>query len=99
MQVQLIRPQATIPARQTSGAAGYELHTVETATLEPCQWRGFRTGLRIHIPNGTTGQIWPRSGLALQQCLGIPGGIIENDYRGELMVILENRGKIDLLAN
>jgi len=35
---------------------------------------------------------WPRSGLALRQGLGIHGGVIDADYRGELIVILENRG-------
>ncbi|CAK0855905.1 unnamed protein product [Prorocentrum cordatum] len=45
------------------------------------------------LPAGTAGQLWPRSGLALRQCLGINGGVIDADYRGELIVILENRGK------
>jgi len=50
------------------------------------------TGVTIAVPRGHYGQIAPRSGLAIRHGIDIYGGVIDEDYRGEVSVILGNGG-------
>ncbi len=49
-----------------------------------------KTGIAISIPRGTVGLIWPRSKLAAKFGLDVLAGVIDSDYRGEIMVSLLN---------
>ena len=51
------------------------------------------------IPNGYYGRIAPRSGLAVKKGIDVLAGIIDSDYRGEIMVVLINLGKDAVLYN
>jgi dUTP pyrophosphatase len=53
----------------------------------------------MKIPEGNYGRIAPRSGLALNHMIHVGGGVIDNDYRGEVCVILFNLGTIDFNIN
>ncbi len=50
------------------------------------------TGLRVAIPAGHVGLVWPRSGLALRNGIDTLAGVIGSDYRGEVRVVLVNHG-------
>ena len=83
-----------LPAYETDGAAGLDLRAAEAATLAPGGRAAIGTGLRIALPPGHEGQVRPRSGLALKHgvtVLNAPG-TIDEDYRGELRVLLVNLG-------
>jgi dUTP pyrophosphatase len=87
---------ASLPAYQTPGAAGADIHARlgETVRLEPGQRFLVPTGLRLQLPAGYEAQVRPRSGLAVKYgitCLNSPG-TIDSDYRGELKVLLINLG-------
>ena len=82
------------PAYATEGAAGLDVVAAEDLTLAPGQRRAVATGFAIAIPPGFEVQVRPRSGLALRHgitCLNTPG-TIDQDYRGEVKVILANLG-------
>ncbi len=82
------------PAYATEGAAGLDVVSAEKLTLEPGQRHAVATGFAIAIPPGFEVQVRPRSGLALKHgitCLNTPG-TIDEDYRGEVKVILANLG-------
>ena len=82
------------PAYATSGAAGLDIVAAEDLTLMPGQRHAVPTGFAIAIPHGYEVQVRPRSGLALKHgvtCLNTPG-TIDEDYRGEVKVILANLG-------
>ncbi len=83
-----------VPARATSGAAGYDLASAEEGSLTPGQRRLFRTGFSIAVPDGYECQLRPRSGLALKHGITLPNtpATIDSDYRGEVMVALVNLG-------
>jgi len=88
-------PDLPLPARQTEGAAGYDVCSAEEAfVLEPGERRTVSTGLRMELPAHLECQIRPRSGLALRHGLTLPNSpaTIDPDYRGELKVILWNSG-------
>jgi dUTP pyrophosphatase len=82
------------PSYATDGAAGLDVVAAEDVTLEPGQRHSVATGFAIAIPHGYEVQVRPRSGLALKHgitCLNTPG-TIDEDYRGEVKVILANLG-------
>jgi dUTP pyrophosphatase len=89
-------PDLPLPAYATDGAAGMDLlaAVVEPVTIEPGQRALIPTGLAIALPSGYELQIRPRSGLALRNGIVLPNspGTIDEDYRGEIQVIVMNAG-------
>jgi dUTP pyrophosphatase len=85
-----------LPAYATAGAAGMDLLAAVAApmVLAPGARALVPTGLRIAIPAGHELQVRPRSGLALRHGITLPNSpaTIDEDYRGELQVILWNAG-------
>lgn len=85
-----------LPAYATDGAAGMDLQAAVDApvTLAPGARALIPTGLRIALPRGYELQVRPRSGLALRHGIVLPNspGTIDEDYRGELQVIVMNAG-------
>lgn len=100
LDVQVVRlPHAAglpLPAYETTGAAGMDLRAAveETVEIPPFGRALIPTGLVIALPPGHEGQVRPRSGLAARfgvTVLNAPG-TVDEDYRGEVKVILVNLG-------
>lgn len=89
-------PDVEIPKYQTSGSAGCDVKAYfvnsKTITVRSRETVLIPTGLKFSVPDGYEMQIRPRSGLSLKTKLRIANspGTLDCDYRGELMVILEN---------
>lgn len=85
-----------LPAYASDGAAGMDLlAAVATPVTIPPNGRALvPTGLAIALPPGHELQIRPRSGLALRHGIVLPNspGTIDEDYRGEIQVIMLNTG-------
>jgi len=85
---------AAMPRYASAGAAGLDLSAALPAplTLAPGERVAVPTGLVIALPAGHEGQVRPRSGLALKRGLTVVNapGTIDEDYRGELRVLLVN---------
>lgn len=85
---------AKTPTRGSKCAAGYDLYAATSydIIIPPHETIKIGTGLKIALPCGTFGAIYPRSGLATKQNLIIRNtvGIIDEDYRGELIVAVYN---------
>lgn len=81
-----------IPGYATEGAAGADLHASADTVLEPGERAAVATGVRLQIPAGHVGLIWPRSGLAVRHGIDTMAGVIDSDYRGEVLVVLVNHG-------
>ncbi len=94
--IQKIRPDATLPTFGSTGAAGADLYACidQTLTIEPGQTIMVPTGVAMAIPQGYVGLIFARSGLACKRDLAPANkvGVIDSDYRGEIMVALHNHG-------
>lgn len=92
--VKLLDPRAKLPAYGSADAAGADLYALTDGpvTIAPGQTVLIRTGLALAIPKGYVGLIYARSGLATRQGLAPANkvGVIDADYRGELMVSLYN---------
>jgi len=85
-----------LPAYATAGAAGMDLLAAVTVpvVIEPGRRTLIPTGLAVALPPGYELQIRPRSGLALRHGIVLPNapGTIDEDYRGEIQVIVLNAG-------
>ena len=96
LRMKKLREGAVLPQRQTEGAAGYDLCACleEPVTLQPGEGYPFPTGLAAEIPQGYAGMVFCRSGLGVKHGISLPNcvGVIDSDYRGELVVPLRNFG-------
>lgn len=90
-----------LPAYGTAGAAGVDFQAAvnETLVIKPDERVLVPTGLCIALPEGYELQIRPRSGLALKHGIMVPNspGTIDEDYRGEIRIILINAGTEDFV--
>lgn len=96
LRVYAMRADAVLPRYRTSGAAGMDLAACLDAPLviQPGATARIPTGLQMALPLGHEGQVRPRSGLAARHgvtVLNAPG-TIDEDYRGEVQVLLINLG-------
>lgn len=87
-----LHPGAKLPTRGSLYSAGLDLHAVERLSIAPHTRVGVRTGLAVSIPRGFYGRVAPRSGLAVRHGLDVLAGVIDSDYRGEIICALINHG-------
>lgn len=91
LRVKLLRPDAKLPTRGSEHAAGLDLHAAgieQHLVARPDRFVQVYTGVAVAIPRGLYGQILPRSGLAARRRVIVHPGVIDSDYRGELIVLV-----------
>ena len=91
-----LRPGATLPAYGSVGAAGADLTAcLDTpVTIAPGQTAFIPTGIALEVTVNCAGLVYARSGMACKQGLAPANkvGVIDSDYRGEILVALHNHG-------
>ena len=102
--VKKLDPNAIIPTYGTEFAAGADLYALTEGTVEltPNETKLIKTGIAMEIPKGYVGLVYARSGLACKRGLAPANkvGVIDADYRGEIMVALHNHSdKITSIEN
>lgn len=90
IQFKKLNELAKTPTRGSDFAAGYDLYATEAYTLQPLERKLFKTGIAMAISSGLYGRIAPRSGLAFKSGIDTMAGVIDEDYRGDVGVILIN---------
>ena len=99
--IKLLREGAKLPTRGSAFAAGYDLYACldgdKELIIPPHATAMLPTGLSFALPEGTFGAVVARSGLASKQGLRPANclGVIDSDYRGEILVGLQNSGDAD----
>ena len=83
---------AVLPVRGSEGAACYDLSSAEEYLLLSGERKLFKTHVGIELPEGTEATIVPRSKLANKFGIMVLGGKIDEDYRGDIGIILFNSG-------
>jgi dUTP pyrophosphatase len=87
-----VTDEGRLPEYATVGAAGADLRASGALEIPPGGRAAVPTGLRVQIPLGHVGLVWPRSGLAVRHGIDTLAGVIDSDYRGEVRVVLVNHG-------
>ena len=94
--IKRLNPRAKLPAYGSADAAGADLYALTDGpvSIAPGQTALIHTGLALAIPQGYVGLVYARSGLATKQGLAPANkvGVIDADYRGEILVALYNQG-------
>lgn len=92
--IKKLNENAIIPTYGTEFSAGADLYTCmeSTVTINPGETSFIKTGIALEVPVGYAGLIYARSGLACKKGLAPANkvGVIDADYRGEIMVALHN---------
>lgn len=92
-------PEAFAPTKGSVKAAGYDLRSAEKITI-PAQGKAcVNTGLKIELPPNCYGRIAPRSGLAANHFIDVGAGVVDEDYRGLVKVVLFNHNKVPFEVN
>lgn len=104
MNVKIINKSSNpLPSYKTIMSAGMDLHAFLTnnIVLKPLERILVPTGLYLELPQGTEGQVRPRSGFALKQGVTVLNspGTIDADYRGEVGVVLINLSSEDVVIS
>ncbi|MFW6281947.1 MAG: dUTP diphosphatase [bacterium] len=104
MKIKIKRLDKTIPLpeyQHIGEDAGLDLLSAEDTILASGEYKLIKSGIKIAIPQGYGGFVYPRSGLALKRGITVlnADGVIDPGYRGELGVILINHGKEDFQIN
>lgn len=96
--VKKLKENALLPTYGSEFAAGADLYACldEAVTIAPQETKLIPTGLAMEIPLGWAGLIYARSGLATKRGLAPANkvGVVDPDYRGEIMVSLHNHGTV-----
>jgi len=92
MTLEVIVLGEALPEYASGGAAGADLRASGPVVIPPGGRAIVPTGLRIEIPAGHVGLVWPRSGMAVRHGIDTLAGVIDSDYRGEVGVVLVNHG-------
>ncbi|MBQ4269312.1 MAG: dUTP diphosphatase [Clostridia bacterium] len=96
--VKKLDERAVLPTYGSEFAAGADLYALldEPLTFMPGETKFVKTGLSMEIPEGYAGLVYARSGLACKRGLAPANkvGVIDSDYRGEVMVALHNHSGV-----
>jgi dUTP pyrophosphatase len=107
VRVKRVRATAKIPTQGSAHAAGFDLYAAETTVVLGSRIIGgervevgrasIPTGLIVEIPRGFYGRIAPRSGLAIRHGMDTLAGVVDPDFRSEVVVLLANFGSEDVV--
>lgn len=87
-----LSPTAVLPTRGTPCSIGLDLYADANVLLGPGERCAVPTGVAVAIPDGYYGRVAPRSGHALKRGLDVLAGVIDEDWRGPVAVLLINFG-------
>lgn len=90
-----------LPSRGTAHSAGYDLSASvkKDIFINPGQMLAIPTGFAWQIPEWMVGLIRPRSGLTFKHRIDTRAGVIDSDYRGEIIVPIVNEGHRTFVIN
>src|SRR5690554_1911432 len=93
-----LNDNAIIPSKAHATDSGFDLYASEDVIIEPGETTVVPTGIAVHLPEGYEAQVRPRSGITAKTKLRVQLGTIDNAYRGEIGVIVDNIDNITQLS-
>ncbi|NHM91314.1 dUTP pyrophosphatase [Staphylococcus sp. 10602379] len=90
LQIKLLSKNATLPTRNHSTDAGFDIYAAETVILEPQEKALIATDIAVNIPKGYVGLLTSRSGVSSDTHLVIETGKIDAGYQGHMQINIKN---------
>jgi len=85
-----LNDDATLPTKAHPTDSGFDLYASEDVIIEPGETEVVPTGIAVELPKGFEAQVRPRSGVTAKTKLRVQLGTIDNGYKGEIGVIVDN---------
>lgn len=85
-----LNDNATIPTKAHPTDSGFDLYASEDVIIKPGETAVVPTGIAVQLPPGYEATVRPRSGITAKTKLRVQLGTIDNEYRGEIGVIVDN---------
>ena len=96
LKIKLLSTDAKVPTRGSQSAAGFDVYSPISFSLEPGKIEVVPLDIAVECPKHSYVRIAPRSGLAVKHGLDTLAGVIDADYRGNVAVVLVNHGDVTL---
>jgi dUTP pyrophosphatase len=90
---------ATLPTKGSEKSAGFDLYSAYSTKINNHDGGLVLTDIAIKMPDGVYARIAPRSGLTALYGINVGAGVVDPDYRGNIMVFLFNHGNNDFYIN
>ncbi|XP_013186309.2 deoxyuridine 5'-triphosphate nucleotidohydrolase [Amyelois transitella] len=90
-----ITENAFTPRKGSEKAAGLDMKSAYDAVVPARGKALIKTDLQVELPPGCYGRVAPRSGLALKNSIDVGAGVIDEDYRGNIGIVLFNHSDED----
>lgn len=92
LKVKKLTPQAILPSKtdKYDHPAGIDLYSSEKLRISGNSVGTVKTGIAVKIPEGYYGQLFTRSGAAKDKHLVVTAGVIDSDFRGEIIILVGN---------
>ena len=97
VRVKKLIEEARLPKRATPGSVGFDVYSTHHAIVAPHSQQKIHTGLAFDVPTGMYLRVATRSSMATQG-INVGAGIIDNDYRGEVQVVLQNTSDVPFIV-
>lgn len=96
----IVEDGVKIPSYAKNGDSGFDLFCKEDIVLKAKSYSNLiKTGIRVELPKNCELQIRPKSGVSLNTTLRVVLGTVDNGYRGEIGIIVDNIGDKDIVIN
>lgn len=86
---------AVLPTRGSAHAAALDIYASAPAVIPAHGFTSVSTGIAVAVPHGYYARIAPRSGLSAKNGIFTLAGVVDSDYRGEVIVVLANHSNVD----
>lgn len=103
LRIKILKDGASLPKRATEESAGLDLSALleNPVTISPREIVKIPTGIAIELEKGFAGLVYPRSGLSTKHGISLANcvGVIDSDYRGEILVAVINHSDTPFTIN
>lgn len=99
LQVAKLTNRATIPTQGSDKAAGFDLYSAYDYIIPPKGKIMVKTDIQLKVPVGTYGRIASRSSVAFENHIDISAGVIDEDYRGNVGIVMFNHANTEFNIN
>lgn len=90
LKVKRLSEQACLPTKAHLTDSGYDLYAAEDVLIAPGETKVIKTDIAVALPQGYEAQVRPRSGITSKTKLRVQLGTIDNSYRGNIGIIVDN---------
>jgi dUTP pyrophosphatase len=90
LKVKKLDKSIELPKHQREGDAAIDIRAGENCVIKAGERKIVKSGLAFELPKGYAGLIWDRGGMAAKHGIHTMAGVLDSNYRGELVIVLKN---------